>query len=685
MAEPACCIGPRGQQPSAEFPAVHPLDQLSHAEVSRAAACTRGHAAAAGVPGTLRFNTVMLEEPAKLALVDFYRGRAPAPPRRATVWATNPPIGDLFEGVVELAPGGDRMVSWRLMEGMEPTTTPCDNVLAEEIILADEKVMGMVRDRYGIVDRDLIVFDPWTLHGTPKGFEGRRLMQGFLYVRKCEKDNEYAHPLDLVPLVDLNLGKVVHIECYDRPAKCPPAMVNYHVDLAEGTVGGKGWRTDVKPINITQPEGPSFTIEGNLVKWQKWQLRVGFNPREGLVLHNIGWEEGDRVRPILYRASLVEMAVPYGDPNEPYVRKCAFDVGDYGMGFTANSLELGCDCVGHIKYFDGVVNNHKGEPMTIRNAICLHEEDAGMLWKHTDTRLNHVEVRRNRRLVVSMVSTFANYEYAMYWNFYIDGTMSLEMKLTGILSTSLKHDDGPGALVHGIDVSPGVVATNHQHLFCVRLDPAIDCEEGGKDLVITEINADRVPIGPHNPHGNAFKVSETPLLTVHQAMREAAPERSRAWKVKNPAVINPITGQPVGFKLVPTHSTPMLMQPESLVGKRAFFATKHLFVTPHDDSHKFPAGDHVVQSEDCLGLKLWTKEDKPLAGSDPVIWHSFGITHLPRLEDFPIMPVEVVGFTFKPWGFHKWNPTLDLPPTRNAASKEDIVAASRPAAPRPRM
>lgn len=103
----------------------------------------------------------------------------------------------------------------------------------------------------------------------------------------------------------------------------------------------------------------------------------------------------------------------------PYIRKCAMDCGDYGMGMVANSLELGCDCLGHIKYFDGVVNNAQGEAVVIPKAICLHEEDAGMLWKHTDTQLNHVEVRRNRRLVISQVSTFANYEYGMFWYFYL--------------------------------------------------------------------------------------------------------------------------------------------------------------------------------------------------------------------------------------------------------------------------
>lgn len=66
------------------------------------------------------------------------------------------------------------------------------------------------------------------------------------------------------------------------------------------------------------------------MRWSKWRLRVGFNAREGLVLHKVGYEDGGRVRPVLHRASLAEMAVPYGQPDYPYIRKCAFDVGDYG-------------------------------------------------------------------------------------------------------------------------------------------------------------------------------------------------------------------------------------------------------------------------------------------------------------------------------------------------------------------
>ncbi len=108
----------------------------------------------------------------------------------------------------------------------------------------------------------------------------------------------------------------------------------------------------------------------------------------------------------------------------------------------------------------------------------------------------------------------------------------------------------------------------------MRLDPAIDANDGGRNVQVTEINADPIPIGPSNPHGNAFRVSETPLLSVHAAMRDAAPERSRAWKIKNPEVVNPITGQAVAYKLQPMSAVPMLMAPESLVAKRVGAAAR---------------------------------------------------------------------------------------------------------------
>jgi primary-amine oxidase len=116
--------------------------------------------------------------------------------------------------------------------------------------------------------------------------------------------------------------------------------------------------------------------------------------------------------------------VPSGDPRPTQARKNAFDVGEYGMGMCANGLQLGCDCLGAISYLDADLCDSRGRGLTIPNAICIHEEDYGILWKHTDRRLPHnPEVRRSRRLVVSSISTVENYEYGFYWYFYQDGNI----------------------------------------------------------------------------------------------------------------------------------------------------------------------------------------------------------------------------------------------------------------------
>ena len=242
-------------------------------------------------------------------------------------------------------------------------------------------------------------------------------------------------------------------------------------------------RTDLKPLEITQPEGPSFEVDGNLVRWQKWSLRVGMDPLEGLVLYTVGYEDGGRVRPILYRASVSEMVVPYGHPGPMHAWKSAFDAGEWGLGRMANSLTLGCDCLGEIRYFDDVFADERGKPHTRANAICMHEEDYGILWKHVDMVSGRTEVRRSRRLVVSSIATVGNYEYGFYWYFYLDGTMQLEVKLTGIMSTMAVANGDAGD--HAKMVAPGLAAPYHQHLFNVRLDIEVD----GPDNAVFEVDA----------------------------------------------------------------------------------------------------------------------------------------------------------------------------------------------------
>jgi primary-amine oxidase len=286
----------------------------------------------------------------------------------------------------------------------------------------------------------------------------------------------------------------------------------------------------------------------------------------------------------------------------------------------------------------------------------MHEEDYGILWKHVDLVSGRTEVRRSRRLVVSSVATVGNYEYGFYWYFYLDGTMQLEVKLTGIMSTMAVGDDGPGE--HARMIAPGLAAPLHQHLFNVRLDMEVD----GPDNAVFEVDTMPSGSGDHNPWDNAFVSTATLLESELEARRDVDPSRSRSWRIANRSCRNGL-GEPTAFKLLPGATPTLLADPVSSVGRRATFAAHNLWVTPFREDERRAAGDYPNQHAGGAGLPEWTAQDRPLVDTDVVLWHSFGVTHVPRPEDWPVMPVEYTGFALVPFGFFDRNPALDVPPS----------------------
>lgn len=441
--------------------------------------------------------------------------------------------------------------------------------------------------------------------------------------------------------------KVIRVEEHDF-TPVPPEPGNYRADKV------KTFRTGLKPLEIIQPEGPSFTVNGYEVNWQKWNFHIGFGSKEGLTLHYLTYDDGT-VRPILYRASLSEMVVPYGDPGPTQFRKNAFDTGEYGMGQCANSLTLGCDCLGYIRYFDAVLNNSRGEAFVIKNAICMHEEDYGILWKHTDRRSGHAEVRRSRRLVISSISTVENYEYGFFWYLYQDGNIQFEIKLTGILSL--------GALEAGVKpkygnlVAPQLYAPNHQHFFNMRLDFDID----GANNSVYELNVVADEAGPHNPYENAFYAKSTLLDTELNARRNLNLETSRTWKIVNPSRKNAFD-EPTGYKFMPGDNCNALATNNASWYKRAGFVQNHLWVTPYNENEHYGAGNYPNQHPGDDGLIKWTRQNRNITDTDIVVWYTMGHTHIPRPEDYPVMPAAYIGFLLKPNGFFNSNPANDVPP-----------------------
>ena len=385
-------------------------------------------------------------------------------------------------------------------------------------------------------------------------------------------------------------------------------------------------------------------------------MRVGIDQREGLVLHQITFRDGEEVRQIAHRMSIAELVIPYGDPTEGVYRKNAFDTGEYGLANFTNSLTLGCDCLGEIRYLDAAVTDGDGTVREIGNAICMHEEDFGILWKHTD-ETGHVEVRRSRRFVVSSIVTVNNYEYGYFWYFYQDGQIEFEAKLTGILLTM--GADPEKSYPSSTEIEPGLLAPYHQHLFVARLDMDVD---GSRNTVV-EVESKAHPMGPLNPHGAAYVTTETVLASESVAARDVDPLANRYWKVINRGRLNHV-GKPVGWKLVASHPTGAMALPESVIGKRAGFMYHHLWVTPYNADERYPAGEYPFQHPGGAGLPEWTAQDRPLEDTDLVLWHVFGVNHVPRIEDWPVMPVERVGFHLKPSGFFRRSPAIDVaPPT----------------------
>lgn len=451
--------------------------------------------------------------------------------------------------------------------------------LVEHVCRTDPSVIEQC-EISGVPKEDMhkVYCDPWTIGYDERHGSQVRLQQALMYYRPNVDDCQYQYPLDFCPIYDADKQAIIGIDIpkVRRPLS-KAAPINYTPSYVTSKEGGGGYRDDLKPIHITQPEGVSFSMQGREITWQSWKFHIGFNYREGIVLNNITYNEKGTERPIFYRLSLAEMVVPYGNPEHPHQRKHAFDLGEYGGGYMTNSLALGCDCKGAIHYLDAHFPTRAGGVRTIKNAICIHEEDSGILFKHTDFRDDSVIVTRGRKLVVQQIFTAANYEYAIQWVFHQDGTIQPEIKLTGILNTYAMNP-GEDTKGWGTQVYPGVNAHNHQHLFCLRIDPNVD---GPNNTVfMTDVVPSDAPVGsPENFYGNAFYAKRTKLSTTGQAMTDYNGATSRTWDICNEGKLHPYSGKPASYKLVSREVPNLLPKEGSLVWKRAGFARHAVHVT----------------------------------------------------------------------------------------------------------
>jgi len=604
--------------------AAPPLDPLSGAEIQRAVAVLRqsNH-----VTGEARFGTITVQP----------REKAANATRAARIlgfdWSTN--VG--FVAVVDLA--GGRVESWTVVDS-EPPMRLLSIRRAEEIAHADPRWIAAMRERHVDTARVSI------LVGLPERAKlprvgSDRVVNGNTYVRDA------VPPGDIVPGLGLRLnmtkGRAESVQDAHMPIEKPEPTLGRLFDSP---------RAALKPLRIDQPAGSNVRVTGNQITWDRWSLRVGVDPRRGLEVHDVWFDDAGRKRSVLQSGSVTEIVAPYGDSSFStwYPR----DEGDYGMGiYSRSSAVVANDAPANAVFLDATMHDQLGRPITVPRAIAVYERDGGILWRHAN------QSRRARQLVVSGFSTIDNYDYQFNWIFSQDGAIEGEVVLSGIMNVSggrafdSTHAEGHSQTGHL--VAPQVNAPNHQHFFSYRLDLDVD---GAANTVYSmdssPISADR------NPKGEIFAMSERPLASERAAVSDVSFASARAWRVVNTHQRNAL-GQFTGYTLVPGAVTPAFARPGSAPLRTAGFIAHQLWVTPYSPNEQYAAGEFQNLGLDNQGLPTWTAADRRLTDTDVVLWYTLGITHIPRPEDWPYMPAHRGGFRLVPTSFFSRDPVLDVP------------------------
>lgn len=540
-------------------------------------------------------------------------------------------------------------------------------------------------EQLGLSKDTPICADPW-IYGSDEFDDEPAYLSFLMHMRppgaKGDKDGfHYSYPLPFIPVWDVVKDTVTRIDWVytgdDSDGMKHTWKEEFNANLFQPNEymphlqeNYKG-RTDLKPLQVIQPEGVSFTINGREILWQKWSMRISWNVREGLVLHDIRYDG----RPTFYRLSISEMTVPYGDPRPPLHRKQAFDLGDAGAGVTANSLHLGCDCLGLIHYFDGAIALPDGSQLIQKNVVCCHEQDMGIGMKHTNYRTENAFVTRNRQLVLQTIITVDNYEYIFLWYFDQAGAIHFETRATGVLSVAT-IDKGKVSS-YGNVVASGVLATNHQHIFCLRIHPRVDgdgntalYEESVRMPFETEKDKER------NPKGTGYIIQKN--IIEKESFYDLNPMANRTFKIVNSKKINPISQNPHGFKIHMPATQLLLAHPNSVAAHRAEFAQHHIWITRHTEEEEdlYAAGKWTNQSRGKAGgVGEMVKRQKSTKDQDLILWACFGLTHNPRVEDFPVMPCESLMVSLKPVDFFTRNPAMDVPVSNQATNASTLFKA----------
>ena len=645
-----CCAGMLVLIVAAAVPAIaqtpqHPMDGLTAPEYWTTYEVLRS---SGKVDAKTRYPLIQLKEPPKEEVLAWKPGQ---PMRRESrVVVKQGP--QTFEAIVDL--GAKKLSSWNEVKGIQPNLA-----FEEEMETGIEDAVKENSDWQAAMHRRGIT-DFGTVHcgGYGTGYfataeeQGRRLLRLDCTDQRGAWEG-WGRPIEgIVVMWDANERKVLRV-IDSGVVPVPQAPANF--DLA--SVGPL--REIPTPISVQQPLGPSFRLDGHTVSWQKWNFHFRLDRRVGLVVTNVGYEDGGKLRSILYEGSLSEMFVPYMDPSEGWYAKSFFDAGEFADGFSS-SLEPGSDCPDNAVYFAQFYANFKGIPQLRPRAACLFEQSAGEIaWRHDG---NGVESRKARDLVLRTIGVFGNYDYVFDWIFRQDGTVRVRVGATGldevkgVKSRTANEDHDGEASTYGRFIAENTVGVDHDHYFSMRLD--FDVDGTANSFVRDRLRVKRLPAT--SPRKSLWVAEPEVSKTEQQAKLHMSMDQPEIWRVVNPNVKSPL-GYPVGYELMPGDIAMPLLVPEDYPQKRAGFTDYQLWVTPYRDNERYAAGDYPMQSKGGDGLPAWTKANRGIENTDIVLWYTMGFHHVPHAEDWPVLPMMWHEFELRPYNFFAHNPALDLP------------------------
>ena len=632
--------------------ATHPLDPLDFAEHWQALEILRD---AERLDHATRFSYLALQEPAKR---DVLRWKAGEPiPRRA--YALLRQGSQAFEAVVDLRKGS--VASWQELDDAQPNWHGAElGAVVGEVLKHPDFLAGL--KKRGI--EDTLFLDCATIppgyYGTPEQQDRRVGHVRCSDVRGARNTWSREVP-GLTAVVDLETNTVLRVvDEGDTPVAMTDA--DYAPAAAERT---RQARRDAEPapgsLRIDQPLGPGFELQGHNVTWQNWRFHVRPDRRAGMVLSLVRYaaSEGDE-RSVLYEGHLSEIFVPYMDPSFSWYARNFIDAGEFSALGLAMPLLPGRDCPDHAIYFDSVGHGANGRPSTTPHTLCLFERETGdPSWRHWATEMP--ASRASKDLVARAAMVVGNYDYLLDWIFRQDGSIGIAVGATGIVEVkgvkpaTAASRGAKDADAHGRFVAEHLVAVNHDHYFSFRLDMDIDGTDNS--LALDRLVAQTLP--DDHPRRSIWAQRTEIAKTEADAKLNMDLRRPTLWRVvgkrKNQV------GYPASYQLAPGRNAFTQLSADDYPRRRAGFLDHHLWATPHRDDERWAAGDHPTLSEPGMGLPAWTAANRKIRNTDIVLWHTVGMHHLPRAEDWPVMPVMWHSFDLRPFDFFDSNPALDMP------------------------